>query len=1364
MECEFSQKMHDRIDICAVPHPFTLERIDGSVFPGMTVAEIVSQFQPDEALRRNAHVYIDDSYINQELWRSVRPKAGTRVTIRMVPTGSGGGKNPLRTVLSLAVLAASPALGVQLGSVIFSSFGAAVTPSAFSVGTSLVNFAGRMLINALAPISQSRGFRNPTERDSPTLFIQGARNQVLPFGRIPRPLGRHRMVPPMGARVYTETEGNLQYVRMLFVWGYGPLEISDLRIGETSIEEFEGVEIETRQGFDDDAPLSLYSQTVRQNDLSVLVSNAAGYQTRTTDDETDEISVDITLPRGLVEFDSQGKKKSRNVQVEVQYAPSGTSDWSAGATAFKAISAQQAIVERPTAVTTQGVTTHRVRVDRIVLDPASGVVRVIAGSPVFVSQDPVLPAVPESCLEIARITRRSDDDAVLVSGDIEDERLSSYFGPRFENSGDFAVTVDAADDTVNIAAGGLKNPGIVVNGKKTSALRRSIRFSVLRGQYDVRVRRLTADTSSDKIFDQCFWTALRSITHESPVNMAGLAVTALRIKATDQLNGVVDQFNGVVHSILPDWDGSQWVEQPASNPAAIFRHVLQGSANARPLPDSRLDLGALEAWHEVCSDENREFNMVVDFDASVRETLSRVAAAGRASPTILDGKWSVIRDQAQLVPVQHFTPRNSFGFKGEKSFDDVPHALRVRFINREKSWQQDERLVFDDGYDEVTATKYEGVDFPGITDPEQVWRDARYHLAAARLRPETYSFSADIEHIVCTRGDLIRFTHDVPLFGLMSARVKSVTGDGGGPEQALSVMLDAEVEMEAGKSYSLRFRKSDGSSLVKTVTTIAGTTADLQFATPFDMADGPQSGDLCMFGETGRESVELIVKAIEPQGDMTARLLCVDAAPAIHLADSEAIPEFDSYISLPPELQRPDRPIVLSVQSGEEVLIRNADGSFTSRIVITLQPPEAGKALTTRVMLKGRDESDFAPAQITALENFQVSVIGVEAGEIYDIALRYQTDSGMLSQETVISSHYVTGATGIPSDVENFAIHILGGTAHLSWNPVADIDLSHYKIKFAPKLSGASWGSSVDLVQRVSKPATSISVPAAIGTYLVKAVDASGRESENAALIVSTISGLAGLNVIDTVSEAPGFSGVKTNTGIANDKLRLTGADSIDDWENIDLVGNADVGDAGLAASGIYEFTNYFDLGSVYTSVLSAEIDVAGLDINDSVDERDSVDGTENWDGGVDPSKWDAILQMRTTQDDPSGSPGYSEWKPFTVGEYTARAFEWRLLLTSRESGITPAVSGLNVVIDMPDRVEAQEDLLSSAAGSAVTFVDAFRAAPAIAISAQNMATGDYYEITGKTESGFNIRFFNSGGTGVARSFDYVAKGYGLAV
>ena len=79
----------------------------------------------------------------------------------------------------------------------------------------------------------------------------------------------------------------------------------------------------------------------------------------------------------------------------------------------------------------------------------------------------------------------------------------------------------------------------------------------------------------------------------------------------------------------------------------------------------------------------------------------------------------------------------------------------------------------------------------------------------------------------------------------------------------------------------------------------------------------------------------------------------------------------------------------------------------------------------------------------------------------------------------------------------------------------------------------------------------------------------------------------------------------------------------------------------------------------------------------------------------------------------------------------------------------------------MPDRVVSGDNLVSGAGAYAVTYAKSFKETPAVAIAAENLAQGDYYEITSKSASGFTITFRNSGGSAVSRTFDYVAKGYG---
>ncbi len=1220
---------NEKVDVFIAPHPFRAAHAHHAVAAGQSVAAIVAELQPDAGLAEHAHVYIDGSYVPHDNWARVRPKAGTQLAIRMVPMGGGGGKNPLRTVMSLAIMAGTAEIGGMFAGSGLLGFGLG------GIVRAGLGMAGRLLLNALAPPAKPRF--QLTQKQSPTLFIQGAQNKSAPFSRVPKVLGKHRYVPLLGASPYTESLGGDQYLRMLFVWGYGPLKISDIKIGETPIADFSDVEIETRQGFDTDAPLTLYTNSIVQNNLQVALTNAAGYITRTTDTDATAISVDITFPQGLFQFNGNNVKTSATVEVSVDYAPAGSGVWTS------------------------------------------------AGS-------------------------------------------------------------------------------IAVTAQQSAALLKGMQFAVpAAGQYDVRLLRVTPDSASDLVYDSVVWTALRTIRSTQPVTMAGLAMTALRIKATDQLNGVIDKLNGVVESIVPDWNGSGWDNaadqttwHATSNPAALFRHVLQGSANARPLDDTRLDLSCLQTWHDDCAAAAREFNAVIDYDISVADVLQDIAAAGRASPMLIDGCWGVVEDAAQTVPVQHFTPRNSYTFSGNKTFSDLPQALRVRFINRDNGWLQDERIVYDDGYDAANTTVYEVLELPGVTDKDQAWKDGRYHIATARLRPETYSFYADIEHIVATRGDLIRFTHDVPLFGLMSARVKSVATSG---TTIAGVTLDAEVTMQAGTAYAARFRLADGTSLVQSLVTVAGTGAAVTFTTPVDASMGPAAGDLALFGESGQESVELVVKSITPQNDLNALITCVDYAPAVFTADSGAIPPFTSQITVPPEMLPPPAPVLSQIQSGTPTMIKNADGTFTDRVVVTLQTPSYNGALDIKALVRAAGETDFAPATILSKTANSVSLGNLAAGGIYDIKIYYMSVSNLMSDMLTIAGYQV--ATDTPSDVTGFAMNVLGTTAHLTWNAVADIDLAGYTIRFAPQTAGVTWAGATDMIAQIPAGATGVAVPAAVGTYLVKAVSAAGLKSANADLVVSTIAGLSGTTYILTVTEDSGFAGTNSDTVAAAGVLRLTGADTVDVWPDFDLVADADVGNAGLATAGTYGFANSVDLGAVYTSRLTMDMAVYGIDTTTTIDIWADVDNQESFDQTVDPSLWNVALCLRTTNDDPSLTPVWSAWMPFVIGDYSARAYQFQAELTSDLAGVTPAITRLGVDLDMPDRDESGNGIAAPAAGIAVTYTNPFRATPAVAITAQDLGTGDYYAITGSTAFGFTVRFFNAAGAGVARTFDWLAKGYG---
>ena len=399
----------------------------------------------------------------------------------------------------------------------------------------------------------------------------------------------------------------------------------------------------------------------------------------------------------------------------------------------------------------------------------------------------------------------------------------------------------------------------------------------------------------------------------------------------------------------------------------------------------------------------------------------------------------------------------------------------------------------------------------------------------------------------------------------------------------------------------------------------------------------------------------------------------------------------------------------------------------------------------------------------------QFELVNVEDNVIYDVRARSVTSVSRSAFAT--SQHQVVGKTEPPEDVTNFSVNIIGTEAHLSWTPVSDLDLSHYRIRHCRETSGGTYANSVDLADKVSRPANTVIVPAMTGTYFIKAVDKVGNPSRNAVSKVAIIESIKGLNLVATSTQSPSFTGSKTNTVVVDNKLQLGTSNLFDSVAgNFDDAGGLfDAGQGNIASSGTYEFDTHIDLGSVYTSRVTANMNVANFS---SVDLFDSVTGNfDDRDGDFDgdPSEFDdtnSELLVATTEGDPSGSPTYTDFRKFFVGDYKARAYKFKVQMTSTKGTATHQISALSVTVDMPDRVVAEADIASgtSTSGKAITYSPAFKVLQGVGISASNLTSGDYYAITNKSATGFTIEFFNSSNATVNRTFDYVARGYGELV
>ena len=395
-------------------------------------------------------------------------------------------------------------------------------------------------------------------------------------------------------------------------------------------------------------------------------------------------------------------------------------------------------------------------------------------------------------------------------------------------------------------------------------------------------------------------------------------------------------------------------------------------------------------------------------------------------------------------------------------------------------------------------------------------------------------------------------------------------------------------------------------------------------------------------------------------------------------------------------------------------------------------------------------------------------LVGARDGLVYNVRARSINAIGVRSA-WVEGSHQVVGKTAPPQNVTGFSVNVVGTEAHLSWVPVTDLDLSHYRIRHSSLTTGATYSNAIDIVSKVPRPAQSVVVPAMTGTYFIKAVDKLGIQSLASASSVVLIDTIPNLNLVETITEDPSFAGAKTECFV-NDSglLVLDTASDFDDISGLfdDADGDFDGGGGTVSTSGEYLFANAVNLGAIYTSRVTAVLETQRVDYVDTFDSAEGLfddreglfDGDANEQGDV-----NVALYVRRTNDDPTGSPTWTDWREFVVGDYKGWGLEFKAVLTSNDANSSPGIQNLRVTVDMPERSLSDGDIASgtAAGGYAVTFSNAFKVTPAIAITAQNLTSGDYYEIVSKSASGFTIRFKNSGGTVVDRTFDWQARGYG---
>jgi hypothetical protein len=445
----------------------------------------------------------------------------------------------------------------------------------------------------------------------------------------------------------------------------------------------------------------------------------------------------------------------------------------------------------------------------------------------------------------------------------------------------------------------------------------------------------------------------------------------------------------------------------------------------------------------------------------------------------------------------------------------------------------------------------------------------------------------------------------------------------------------------------------------------------------------------------------------------------------------------------------------------DDELIQYNDGTVIVAMNITVGASPDKFVREYQVEYKRTSDSNFIVHSKGTVDLFH-RVLNVISGDNYTVRVKAINSLGVEST-SVSATRDIIGEIAPPSDVEDFSINIVGSDAHLSWKSIPDADLNYYVLNFTTETVNPEWQNSFPIVARISRPATSITVPARTGSYLIKAKDKSGNFSPNEAIITTNITSIGEFTNAQTSTENPNYTGTKTScvsvdNNLELDSIELFDANTTQNFDDI-TTRNFDGGTTNnnVPSSGTYEFANVIDLGSTQTTRLTANI-------TQTTDDRDRLfdnvsgnfdDQASNFDGDASVNA-SSHLEIATSNDNST----YTSFRNFNVGDYSARYFKFRLIMESLDNSATPVVSALSVNADMIERLVSENDVVSGAGTKSITFSPVFISTPAIGVSAQGLATGDFYEITNKSVSGFDIAFKNSSNTAISKTFDYIAKGH----
>jgi hypothetical protein len=654
------------------------------------------------------------------------------------------------------------------------------------------------------------------------------------------------------------------------------------------------------------------------------------------------------------------------------------------------------------------------------------------------------------------------------------------------------------------------------------------------------------------------------------------------------------------------------------------------------------------------------------------------------------------------------------------------------------------------------------------TSRGQANRIGRWLLFSERYEGEVCTFASSLDAGQQVRpGQIILISDPVRAGSRRAGRISAATTT----EITVDDSADTDLSIATGSLLSVIL--PDGSVEQRQITSVVGRIITLQTA----LNDVPNVNSIWILESPTLEASIWRVLSINESDGINYGITAIAHNESKYAYIEDGAPlEFRDTSNLNEIPGQPSEVAVVSTpQVGGEIspeVQYELNGRIAVKITFGWFAPKGIK----KFRVKYRFEDDNFTT--VTVQGTTFDILDAKSGN-YQIQVSSISSSGLLFSEPAFANYTVAGLGAAPSDVKDLSAIATGeDMLILTWKQAPELDVQvggRVIIRHDPRaLASAEWNSSNDIVQAVAGSSTQKQVPLLPGTYFLKFEDFLGNRSTNATGIEITLPQPESRIIAKEWAEqslATPFSGTKTNCAYDSGETALVLTPDVyvspNYWETIYCVG-----DCGAE----YQFQDTFDLGDVYDFRIRRYIvsyPIVFSLLFDSI--SGDFDAQPGFFDGTVADQINVAMYVRTTLNDPAGSPTWGQWTEFVSGMIRGRGVQLKVIFTTETELVGVAIDELGAELELTRRTTTSLTTMtsSSSAVTSITFPNAFYKAvtvgdtyynllPSVGVTALSIGANTHAEITNLSRTGFDVEFLQGGSRKVV-NFTYNAVGYGRA-